>query len=198
MPHFMHLGKKIKHYTASRKQAGHGPCVGRGLGLVPGFTFSLKLWLVWKGEEVIIIINFFAKSIFRWRNTSSISSRHPPCWSPSWNTSWSAIRVEWMGNRAPFMWTVCVTVSGWTIISVFLWCAGVKCGLLCKKWWQAISKAVHPPHSANKGLDITVVHLSFPNCAFFFFLIYSGWTECVLAALATELEWVKGNTFFFP
>lgn len=69
-----------------------------------------------------------------------------------------------------------------------LFCAGVKCGLLCKKWWQAISKTVHPLLSLSQGSDQTVLHSSFPNCTFFF--------SDVSAALAVVPERVTMETRF--
>lgn len=74
--------------------------------------------------------------------------------------------------------------------SSVLCCAGVKCGLLCKNDDRPFLK--NCPPTTLKGFDVTVTHLSFPNCVFFFFL---WWTEYVLAALAAVLEWVKVKGF---
>lgn len=43
-----------------------------------------------------------------------------------------------------------------------LCCASVKCGLLCK------NDDCPPTTLSNKGLDVTVIHLSFPNGTFSF------------------------------
>lgn len=68
---------------------------------------------------------------------------------------------------------------------------GVKCGLLFRKWWRAISKNCPPTTFSQRGVGCNRYALDLSKLYSFCF----GWTECVLAALAIVLEWVKGNRF---